>query len=259
MTANATFQRCDSTLHRTAATTLTAGLLKQLEDGRAGALNGLQSVASGYPAEYSVEGIFDVVSASATTFAAGAEVFWDYSAQAAVPASASLNGAEDFYLGTADKAKASGELVVSVDLNNGWKRFRPFVREFDFEDGADVTTAVTLVPACMNPTGLQIVSIFGIVTEQFGGGTQDQGILTVKDTAGTPNTLCTLTPSDAGADAVNDVVQGAGAANAILSATGVAVKNVAANLGITGTITQVTSGSSVAGKMKVYIMALPLA
>lgn len=256
MAAEALLYGDECVIDDVASGAVASGEVLRLSDGRAAVNSGLKAAATNDSIAQRVCGLFKIASASATTFSKGDPVFWDASASAAVPAAANLDGAADHYLGTAVAAKTSGQLTVIVDLNAGFQRLRPFVFEFDTETDTDVHT---LIPAYMNPTGLQLLSIIGIVSEVFGGASQDQGIVTVKDGAGTPNTLCTLTPSDAGADAVGDVIQGAGAANAILSATGVAVKQVAAGLAVTGTVTQATSGAGAAGKMKVYILALPLA
>ncbi|HBF33131.1 TPA: hypothetical protein DDW35_01080 [Candidatus Sumerlaeota bacterium] len=259
MTSQATFYKNSDIRKITATSDMTSGQVVQLAEGRVGIVQGLNSGAlvTGESVALATQGVFDINAASATTFSAGDEVFWDSSASAAVPASVSLDASADFYLGVATAAKTSGQTTVKVDLNAGWKRLRPFVYEFDCETGVDTATH-TLIPAAMNPTGLKILSITGEVSEVFAGSSQDQGIVTIKDTATTPNTICTLTPSDAAADAVGDVIQAAGAANAILSATGVACVNVAAGRGVTGVVSQATSGGTPAGKMKVYVLAIPL-
>lgn len=130
--------------------------------------------------------------------------------------------------------------------------------DFDATSGGG-TDVVTLIPAAANEYGMVLIDFYGIVIEQFGGGTEDQGICALKDTASSPNTLSTLTPSDAGADAVNDIVVGTGIRHPATTAiaTGGALKVVAAGNGATVTITQQTSGSSVAGQMRVFAVFQP--
>jgi len=236
--------------------------VRKMPDGRAGVAQGLQAKAIGDAVGYAVEGQFRLASASATTFAAGDQVFWDLSGNVAIPASQAI--AEDFYVGPAVVAKIATELDVQVDLNilpraNGPTAFlgvplQPTVYEFDCQTGVD-TAVHTLIPAAQNPRGLIIMGVYGIITEVF-AGTEDQGVVTIKDTADTPATIGTLTPSDGGADAQYDVIVGTG--GIFGASTGAAAKIVAAGKGVTGQVTTVTTGSA-AGKVKVYILAVPLA
>jgi hypothetical protein len=105
-----------------------------------------------------------------------------------------------------------------------------------------------------NQNGLLILHALGLVVEAFAGDTEDQGIVTIEDTAGTD--LATLTPSDAGADAIGDIIQ---ANVSSISATGVALVVVPAGLGVQCLVSQLTSGASEAGSMKVYVEAVPVA
>lgn len=258
MVAEAVYFGDECVIEKVASGAVASGEILRLDDGRAAVNGGLKAAATNDTIGQRTCGLFDIQSASGTTFSIGDPVFWDASASLAVPAAATLDGSEDHYLGTAVRAKTSGQTTVRVDLNAGFQRLRPFVYEFDCETGVD-SAVHTLIPAYMNPTGLMLLSITGYVTEVFGGASEDQGVITIKNTAGSPATLSTLTPSDAGADAIGDVIQAAGAANAIYSVTGVAVKQVAAGLGVTGAVTTPTSGASAAGKVKVFILAVPLA
>lgn len=129
----------------------------------------------------------------------------------------------------------------------------PIVYEFDTETGVDAT-AHTLIPASQNPRGLLILGVFGRVTEVFAGASEDQGIVTVQDEDDTA--IATLTPTNAGADAVGDIIVGYAAHAAT---TGAATKTVAAGKAVEGIVSQATSGAGAAGKMKVYIEAIPLA
>ena len=85
------------------------------------------------------------------------------------------------------------------------------------------------------------------------GSSEDQGIITVYDESN--NALYTLTPSDAAADAINDIVVGYMAQAA---STGDAMKTVAAGEFIDCKVTQATSGGSPAGKMRVHLTVRPL-
>jgi uncharacterized protein DUF2190 len=255
MAPNATYYRGSKELIRTAATALNSGDIVPLEDGRVGVVQGLVPVVSGDQYAAGVVGIYNVAAASGTTFALGVPVFYNTSTDLAVNEAATLDGATAIYLGVCAKAKVSGETTVAVDLNIGFAIGNgSFIYEFDTETGVDAT-AHTLIPASRNPTGLIIEAVYGVVTEVFGGASEDQGIVTVRDSA--LNVIATLTPSNAGADAVNDIVVGTGKIYG--ATTGDAIKTVAAGLSVQGIVTQATSGASAAGRMKVYVKARPLA
>ena len=92
-----------------AASDLASGTVMQ-KGGLAGVVDGL-SVKSGDEATLRTKGRYEVASASATVFTEGQDVNWDDTAKLAITA------AGDFSLGKAAKAKASGELVVTVIFN----------------------------------------------------------------------------------------------------------------------------------------------
>ncbi len=118
---------------------------------------------------------------------------------------------------------------------------------------------VTIIPAAWNTGGLLIEECVGVVTEAFAGATQDQGIVTLKDGDGTSLNV-TLTPSDGGADAVNDLIVAAGTAKtAERGATGDPGAVVAAGKGVRAVVTQATTGTGAAGKMRVIVKAVRLA
>lgn len=89
------------------------GDVVQLADGRAAVLIGNANVASGAKASFATRGDFEIVTASGTTFSAGADVQWDTATSLVVAA----GGAGDFRLGIAKVAKTSGQLVTRVMLN----------------------------------------------------------------------------------------------------------------------------------------------
>lgn len=86
-------------------------------DDRAAIVTGLNATAltTGSEIAVIVSGPVSLASASGVTFAAGARVYWDLSANTAIPAGSAAAG--DFDCGPAIRAKASGQLVVQVDLN----------------------------------------------------------------------------------------------------------------------------------------------
>ena len=122
----------------------------------------------------------------------------------------------------------------------------------DCQTGED-TADHLLIPAAANPGGIIIKSIFGRVTEAFVGSSEDQGIVTVYDQAN--NALATLTPSNAGADAIGDLITGY---HLLAGTTGDALKVVAAGAFVDCKVTQNTAGGSPAGKMAVYIEYIPI-
>jgi hypothetical protein len=190
------------------------------------------------------------------TFAVGDTIVWDDSAGLAI--NLALTG-----IVTADKevaicveaATASQDFVLGMPLQvlDRYNVIRPRVVEFDCEADT-INTPVTLIPAWMNKHGLVFRAAFGLVTEVFAGATEDQGIITVEDGDGTD--ICTLTPSNGGADAAGDIVQSD--ISVWSSATGVAWKTVAAGKSVQAMITQKTSGAGAAGKIKVYVDFVPL-
>lgn len=229
-------------------TARSAGEIIELADGRAGVV--VREIAETEDGAVRVKGVFDVPSASATTFSIGDQVWWDTSEDVAVTAPG--DGA-DLYLGPALEAKANGDTVVRVNLNAAPPSAPGIIKgkviEVDTESG-EQDAAQNIIPASWNQNGLLLLGVYGIVTEQFGGGTEDQGIVTIEDSDGTD--LCTLTASDAGADALNDVI--VGTSDLFSASTGDAAKVVAAGKGVQALVSQATSGTSAAGKMKIVAL-----
>lgn len=89
------------------------GEIVQAPSGRAGVIQGQRPLEEGEPAIAKTTGIYDVASASATTFDAGVIVGWNDTDKLAV-----AGGAGDFNIGTAQRAKVNGETVVRVVLND---------------------------------------------------------------------------------------------------------------------------------------------
>jgi predicted RecA/RadA family phage recombinase len=80
--------------------------------GKAAVYTGLKGAASGDLVAVTTEGQFSFPSASATTFAVGAAVYWDISEEEATAAASG-----DFLLGFAVLAKVDGQTSVLVALN----------------------------------------------------------------------------------------------------------------------------------------------
>lgn len=79
--------------------------------GRPGVVQGQRPLESGEPSTIRTTGKYDVASASATTFTAGASVGWDNTNKLAVAEG-------DFVIGTAARAKTNGQLSVQVIFND---------------------------------------------------------------------------------------------------------------------------------------------
>ena len=245
------YQKTSDVIDYTPASAVSAGTAVQLADGSVGVSP--SDIAASDLGALEKNGVFKVDAASATTWSNGDEIWYDASVEQAVKKSNALDGDTDFRLGIAVGAKASGTTYGYVRLNDQRPPFDPIVYEFDCDgDNGDTDTHV-LIPAEMNPNGLLITGVYGIVTEVFAGSSEDQGIVTVEDTDGTD--LTTITVADSAADAVGDVRLG----YKIDAATaGDAAKTVAAGKGVRGVVTQQTSGGTPAGKIKVYLTAIPL-
>ncbi len=115
-----------------------------------------------------------------------------------------------------------------------------------------------LVHPTENQNGLLVLWAGALVTVTFAGATQDQGIITLQDTAGTTLGI-TMTASNLGADAVDDIVAPAANTVPIGAATGSAIVTVPAGLGVQAKVTQLTSGAGEQGAMKVGLIAVPIA
>lgn len=87
------------------------GFIAQVPDGRAGIHNGASTVPNGGVGTFDTECIAEVLSASATTFAEGADVGWNNTTKLAV----STGGT--FGLGKAARAKTAGQTTVLVAFN----------------------------------------------------------------------------------------------------------------------------------------------
>jgi len=110
---------------------------------------------------------------------------------------------------------------------------------------ADAT--VDLVPARRVTKGSFVLDAFAIVTEVLAGGTEDQAVITIYEDADSPVSLGTITFADISGDAVGDIrIRTA-------LASGDAAHPAAGNKKYYAKVTTPTSGTSAAGKAKVYV------
>jgi len=238
-----------------AAAALASGEILQDDDGSAIVVAGLKGFALGEQAAAYRKGVFDVASATGTTFSKGDPVYWDASAGLAVT---SPGAVDDVYLGTADKAKASGPLVVRVRLNEGFAGAGS-----SGQRGTWVTRAVVLdhadaaehevVAAAENPLGLLVLSFHGVVTEAPAGSSEDQLILDLQDEDDA--VLSQITTTNTTPDAAGDVVIGTRTLGA--GATGDVASVIPAGKSAHVQVTQATAGMP-AGAVRVSVLVAPL-
>lgn len=241
----------------TAAATLASGEIVQLADGRPGVIGGLKGFVSGDPAVAYPLGRFAVTCATGTTFSIGDPVYWDTSASLAVTAP---GDATDMLLGSAGKAKTSGQLVVEVDFGVGFAgagasgartMWTTRVASIAHDDSAEFD----LVVAAENPTGLIVMSFPGLVTEAPVGDSEDQLVITLYDSDG--NALAAMTTTNTTPDAAGDIVQGT--PTVMNAATGLVFAIIPAGKGAYAKVSQATVGGSIAGEIDVRALVMPLA
>jgi len=109
-----------------------------------------------------------------------------------------------------------------------------------------VNSIIDLVQRQLVTKGSVVLEAFVIVTEQPAGASEDQGIVTIYEDAGSPVSLGTITTS-ATPDAVGDIVWRAALSD------GAAANPAAGNKKYYAEVTQATSGTGAAGKVRVYI------
>ena len=163
-------------------------------DGRTGIVAGLEPTASGAKVTFQVEGVYDVLCASATTFSSGDLVYWDDSNNIA---KTTATGGYVF-LGRAVRAKVSGELVVRVEIN---PQLRTVYGEVTL-DGSNPTTAVTGLSKVLGATAsLKQATAPGDdpswISVNYSGTDGNLDIYAWKNTGGTDPTLVASTNSTA--------------------------------------------------------------
>lgn len=199
--------------------------------------------------------LLQVTLASVAVTSVGANVYASDNGTLTLSETTSLVGKVARYVttNTAVVRFVTGDADVESGSESPSVGIKTLVQSFDCQADAD-SLAKTLIPASENVGGLVVLSVFARVTEVFGGATEDQGVVTVRDED--ENAIATLTPSDAGADAIGDIIQGYQIGGV---STGAALKTVAAGKAIEAIVSTETDGSGAAGKMSVYITVLPLA
>ena len=100
----------------TAPSALSSGQPFACPDGSTAVYVGLKPAAAGDKVAARYAGIKSIDSASATTFAAGATVYWNTVTLLAV---AAADAPDTIVAGTAAVAKVSGDLAVETKLNGG--------------------------------------------------------------------------------------------------------------------------------------------
>lgn len=178
-------------------------------------------------------------------WAPGTKLFWDNTADNLTKVKTT-----GYYAGILHETALDAATTANVNLGIGDvidAEAVAAVPELDCETGEDTATHI-LIPAVENINGLLMGDILGEITEVFAGDTEDQGVITIEDSDA--NALATLTPTNAGADAIGDFVLGYARGSV---ATGDVAKSVAAGKGVQARVTTPTTGASAAGKMKVHL------
>lgn len=166
------------------------------------------------------------------------------------------------YTLTRDANSRVGKVTRYVTTNTCMVEFEPqiYISEFlcSFTPELDCETLIDtadhmLLPGWMNPHGVQLALAWGVVTETVVGATEDQPVITISDES--DNALSTLTGTDTTPEAAGDVIMGT---NPLIGATtGDTVKTVAAGEYVDCKVTQATSGTGTAGKVKVHALFVP--
>lgn len=120
-------------------------------------------------------------------------------------------------------------------------------------DMTALDTVVLLHPQD-NGSGVILQYAYGIVTTTIAGTAEDQPVITIRDTAGSPNALSTLVPVDGGSvatDYINSDADGAALGGSTGLVTGEPIISVAAGLGVDAIVTTIASGVGAAGAVKV--------
>lgn len=249
MANEATFRQNTGQQDSTPAAATLAGVISQLGDGRAAVLKA-DTAASELGAVYT-EGIFDIACATGTLWTAGDPVYWDNSGSLAV---VSPGASDDFFLGSAVATKASGPLVVRVDLNKGGAiQNRGVWISAPIAMVHDDATEINIIEANENPNGLIVKAFFGLVTEAPAGSSEDQMIMDLRDED--DNVLSQITTTNTTPDAAGDVVQGT--LSVEQGAQGVVMAVIPATKAAYVVVSQATAGTP-AGEVDVYVEVAPL-
>lgn len=114
--ADASYVRGPHDVRVTLAAAASAGEVRQLADGRAAVMQGLNSAASGDMRSFRTEGQFTVTKTASQVWINGGPIWWDHSANSATCVPPLTD--RDFYMGTAvgDAASADTEGVVNLNV-----------------------------------------------------------------------------------------------------------------------------------------------
>lgn len=196
-------------LNHTPSAALAAGEVVQLADGRVAFAN--RAIAAGIEGAVCAGGIADLLSASATTFSLGDEVWWDKSENLAIT---SQSAAEDIYCGVAVLAKVNGDTRVRTNLNA--PRFTP--AGAGTKNGTGVTAA-EMGNRVLHYTRLTLDALSVAMTDA--GGAQSHGSSKIYDfPAGAikmVGAIANLTLT-AGTGGISDTFDGDGALGSVAAA-----------------------------------------
>ncbi len=112
--ADATYVRGDSEVRVTLAAAASPGEVRQLSNGLAGVMQGLNAGASGDLRSFKTEGQFSLTKATGVVLLDGGRAYWDHSANNVT--FKKVND-RDFYVGRVVGDAASGDTEVVVNLN----------------------------------------------------------------------------------------------------------------------------------------------
>ncbi len=208
-----------------------------------------QTAAGDARCEVLVEGTIEYALSGAVIADTGAPVFIsDNSTLTKV-------GTNQFF-GYIENFVSSGIVTVNFDFRRG--NSHPLLTRVTGSIETDAANIHQIFHKTENHNGLWILMAYALVTEVSAGDTEDQGIITLQDTAGTTCGI-TFTPTNGAADTVGDIILGVGCPTETAAATGAAQVIVPADLGLDAKVTQLTSGTSEAGAMKIVVVAVPIA
>lgn len=233
---------------------LDAGTPVRLPDGRIGVVP--RPSSSGELAAVQTSGIFRGDAASADTWSAGDSLVYVVASKTLAKAALTQDATLVVPIGPAAVAKTDGQTSALVHLAQGPRNSglvtQSVVHEFDCQTGEDAAAHV-LIPAEHNPHGLLLLATLAVVTEVFGGDGEDQGVVSVRyDTTA----VSTITATNGAADATGDIL--VGTLSIIAASSGAVAPIIPAGKAVNAIVSQATSGTGAAGKMKVYIVAVPL-
>lgn len=157
------------------------------------------------------------------------------------------------FIGWIQQYVSSG--VVIVRFGDTMNNSHPLISRMSAAIDCTGLNIVPIIHPSENHNGLVIVHAFAVITEAF-TGTEDQGVVTLEDTAGTDSGI-TFTPSDGGADAINDLIPAVGATS-IVGTLGLLMVPIPADKGLQAIVTTVTTDSA-AGIIKIGVICMPIA